>query len=830
MFGKTVVADSLVAWVVGGVLSGAKNKILSKIHGNERPENYEAEIYNVTENTIRNICMIRDKEALPELVETFLSKILNENTVSTSTIKKSLKSIAGDMVIDDEFCEYFRRRLYGEISRNDKLSHWLQLNMITGIVSNIGTVLDGVEEVNNKLDEFVGFASNRDASEMANAILKFDDDKQYYIDGKWNARLFLHIGENDKPLTLKNTFIAPDYEVNHKLYESNLIERLVDFIEKGDGSVIITGAPGIGKTSVIACLANHYKESNNVLILRFKQLNGRIKSNNDLLSSVCDYLTREEKNRIETCNLKQKTLILDGFDEFRTEYDKQELIKIFLLDVLNIEGFKVIITTRNNYIEIRSLKAITKMIINLKPYSELKIQKFYKGILGIPLKKNVKIKNREVLGIPVILYLALAVGIDITIDASKFELYEKIFSLESGIYNRFRNNSINCKGYEQGSHLVEYSKEKFYRILQLLAFEIFERDNDSIETEDYIKIVNAVYVDKSTCKKLNERVVLDFPIKSLYEMSDNIEFVHRSIYEYFVADFIFHELLDAISNNKSSELANALGKTLKKNRLSVEIKDFLKFKLFESVRDSKNLFLEAFDKMLKNGMTYYTKKKYTNIIDLERTVFFNVLEILHFWECKNGEYLNFSESHIFQYYCHNQPDIDLSNLYLEKVNFRSTDLEKVDFSGAVLANADFMNAYLKEANLSGAELKGAVLSRAFLRRAKLMNAKLNKAFLLYADLGKANLSKADLSQAKLMKADLTNAILCDADLTGVDLKLVDLSNADLTGAIFDLENIIDLEKMYSYYKIRQVCVRVEDDIIDYEKLHNYNTWSSSDGT
>lgn len=783
MFGKTVVADSLVAWVVGGVLSGAKNKILSKIHGNERPENYEAEIYNVTENTIRNICMIRDKEALPELVETFLSKILNENTVSTSTIKKSLKSIAGDMVIDDEFCEYFRRRLYGEISRNDKLSHWLQLNMITGIVSNIGTVLDGVEEVNNKLDEFVGFASNRDASEMANAILKFDDDKQYYIDGKWNARLFLHIGENDKPLTLENTFIVPDYKCEGKdCYD--LKDRLDEFINYGKGTMIIFGVPGMGKTSITAYLANKYEDTNDVIVLRLKKLSDSIDKEGEIVDSIC-----KELGNCTPFDLRNRVLILDGYDELNYKGDKQKLIKSFISRVDNIIGLKVMVTSRMNYIDIGRLRDLKVQTIFLKSYSAEKIRFFYYNILDKSLDEKIEIQNEDVMGIPVILYMALTVGIDITDKLSKCEIYERVFSLEKGIYNRFRG--INKEGYEMGTHMLQIEKENYYKILQLLAFVIFETNGMSVEEDKYIEIVNSVLTLEKGGELTEKKVIFDFPIKDLYETSGGIEFVHKSIYEYFVAEYIYQELKQAYLTLDEIGLIKKLSDILKNSILSDEIKDCLQYKFLNNdvfVNES-SYYINAFEYMLSNGMIYATGACLKNGMECEQKVFFNMLELLHFWTYEKKIRIKNMNNFCF---------------YLKHFANNGINLSEFDLSEGNLEFANLPNAKLIRANLTGAKLAGANLEGANLEGAILENASF-----FMANLTRSNLNTSFIKNTSFCMASLINAVINNAHF----------GSAILNGTIFSKRNVKNIERYQTILKDIRISDYYGSLPINYEEYH-----------
>lgn len=164
--------------------------------------------------------------------------------------------------------------------------------------------------------------------------------------------------------------------------------------------------------------------------------------------------------------LNDKTLILDGFDEIVSTEDKQSMLKVFLVDIKDIKSFHLLITSRENYIDFNIIKL--KEVIYLKAFSDEKIRKFYYIINGIKLSKTVKIENKEVLGIPVILYMALIVKIDITDKSIRSELYEKIFAIEGGIYDRFEisGNIIACESsvFCNMLHYWKYKKDDLLNI------------------------------------------------------------------------------------------------------------------------------------------------------------------------------------------------------------------------------------------------------------------------------------------------------------------------------------------------------------------------------
>ena len=94
---------------------------------------------------------------------------------------------------------------------------------------------------------------------------------------------------------------------------------------------------------------------------------------------------------------------------------------------------------------------------------------------------------------------------------------------------------------------------------------------------------------------------------------------------------------------------------------------------------------KSFQIMLQNGMTYFTKKRYKDIIKSELNVFANILEIIHFWEKGHisfdvtiRNYLNYNKNVV----------LNLKNVELEMVDLEEFDLRKINFSHANLKGAN----------------------------------------------------------------------------------------------------------------------------------------------
>ncbi len=211
----------------------------------------------------------------------------------------------------------------------------------------------------------------------------------------------------------------------------------------------------------------------------------------------------------------------------------------------------------------------------------------------------------------------------------------------------------------------------------------------------------------------NNVSILEFPIKHLFEETENnIEFAHKTMYEFFVSEHFFKVIRDIIHSAKTvEELTGKLGCCMieDKEALPIEIYDFLQYKVNLKLKEEFNIILDAFQLMLKDGMTYHIGRPYKNVIDCELKIFANMLEFLHLWKYQLSD-VNLSEASDFIKY-------NRKFVY----NFEGMNLKGLDLENASLANSNLSEASLENANLSGADMRGANLKKAKLSGTHLDN-------------------------------------------------------------------------------------------------------------
>lgn len=528
---------------------------------------------------------------------------------------------------------------------------------------------------------------------------KIKSRTQEYAD-KWNQNMFLNdfsdwdenAGINVK---LKDVYI--EEHLPHFIWGSNSSEstNLKKFLspyiheQHENKMLLILGQPGIGKSTLITWItANFIDKVDDILVYKFAS----DLENIDWGSSRVSYQILE-KLGFEYKGLNGKTLILDGLDEISINDRRDVLENLYDNWIYGNHSFKfsLIITCRENYVQ--EIGRVKSTYIILQPWDEAQIRSFcnvFQKKAEIDVSESTiekLVENRKILGIPLILYMTLALNISISKEGSIVDIYDKIFSLDGGIYDRCINNKKFAE-----SHRIGDIKKQIHQISKDIAMWMFENNSEEayISQLEYQKICSNVMKEQQK----NENIEQDFLIGNFFKLvkhcegidSEELYFVHRSIYEYFVSETIY-DSISKVVNESEKTLACVFGRLLKRNRLSKEMLTFLERKIKKStlykIFDKINA---SFQLMLQDGMTYNTNECYKNVIDCEMCVFANMLEIIHLWEIRN-RLLQFDSS-IINYINYNSIyNLNLSNLNLEGANLSEAKLDGVNLCGAKLCGA-----------------------------------------------------------------------------------------------------------------------------------------------
>ena len=609
--------------------------------------------------------------------------------------------------------------------------------------------------------------------------------------------------------------------------------------------LLILGQPGIGKSTLITWITAHFTEKvDDILVYRFASdlKNIEWKSEN-----ITERILKEL--RLSNEELNEKILILDGYDEISVRSDRKEILDQLywgLVKSNTIKCFSLIVTCRVNYI--KGFERVQCNCITLQPWDKEQIESFcdtFCGITDISLDteaiENI-IKNKEILGVPLILYMVLALNISINKEGSIVDVYDKIFSLEGGIYDRcIENKSFADR------HRVGKMKKQIHQLSREIAIWMFENNPDEayIPAEEYKKICVNILLQ-------NEDIEQDFIIGIFFKLKycegvegEELYFVHRSIYEYFVAENIYSSVENSIrvlSDESQEELASNIAFYLKQGEITCTIGEYLQYKIIKLFKnlsvEKKERFYDwwesAVAKMLYNGMFYYTDKSikyYKNIVDKECQCFENIIKILRLLlGIGRRRYMlgNVNREILEKYirYCMTRnnrykktrrgvrlslEDIDklLQQKKIQEINSEVLGQEKIqEINSEVLGQEkiqeiidDLIGSFdLSQMNLCGVNFKDINIKEIDLDK---------------TNLSEANLEGANLREVYLREVDLEGANLRGADLRGANLEGANLRGADLLFAKFDEKQITYLENCDLSKSL--VYVKKYDRFIDYLK-------------
>lgn len=638
---------------------------------------------------------------------------------------------------------------------------------------------------------------------------------QEYAD-KWEANMFLNdfdkrdqnAGTNVK---LKEVYLE-EHLPHYIWYKNNEIEPSTDIKEllseyindKRDRKMLlILGQPGIGKSTLITWITvNFAGRANDILVYKFASDLKNIDWESEKISTrILNELD------LKYNDLNGKTLILDGFDEVsignnRRKYILNNLYNNWIYDKV-IDDFSLIITCRENYVQ--AFEKLNFKHIILQPWNELQIRSFC-NIFQEKTKNSVSettikklLEKKEILGIPLILYMIMALNISIEKEGSIVDVYDKIFSLEGGIYDRCIDNKKFAE-----NHRICNVKEEIHQISKEIAVWMFENEPEVayIPQKEYEKICREVM---EMHQQESENAGQDLLIGNYFKLvkhcegveAEELYFIHRTIYEYFVSDSIYSSIRESLINlttESQKEFAHNIVLYLKKGEVTNTIGEYIKHKIMKLYYGLDNKQQKKFGQWWKEtiylmtefGMFYFSNKEisnFKNIISKEVRCFLNLLKISqvlneivdmkNIWN--NGDGI---ERYIK--YC-------VIELEGKKINLSNFILDKIELKGANLSNAILRGTHLEEAHLEGANLTFADLRG--------------------ADLRGAYLSGGELRGAEVIKVDLSEADLRGASLAGAVMSKIRLLGTHLDNSIWDEKHIIELRselKKADFTKIKVI--------------------------
>lgn len=413
--------------------------------------------------------------------------------------------------------------------------------------------------------------------------------KDIYIEPEFkvNKKCF---GDTDKRCKVNHyhddkSFFKHGKKLNlHQYIDDFLNERnSLDLNNSTHEITYIFGYPGQGKSSFckrfmydVVIGRNVYAKD--VYLLKLRD----VRKAKELIDNPYESILRELENNIgiTISNFDNSILILDGLDEL---YMKQGIgssdVESFCLNINNEKKKqKIIITSRYGYIDYSKIYRKNVLLLQLglfdlekqkqwlKKYkvfhpdscmTESQLDKFNKEYNERKLyhRRNKYSHILELINQPILLHMVVSLDIELDENTNRTGLYEEMFDL-------LIKRKYDTTG--QIENLSGLDKEDLRELLQNIALHIYQSDFEYIRKNELEQIVEPL--NKSLSDKLNNDIAFKKTIKGLMiafyfqetkkiDIDKNrddaseeyaIEFLHKSLMEYLVAEKIWLEIKEFI--------------------------------------------------------------------------------------------------------------------------------------------------------------------------------------------------------------------------------------------------------------------------------------------
>lgn len=822
-------------------------------------------IDNLIWTLIKNSLVNATKELLSDLNIKFANKSIKEDAIYAI---KEAKNVTFDY-------EFLHNPAKSEFSRFycNKLCYWLSLMVSEKNIQQIKkdwpiyfTKAVTVEFIKNeqykKVIEFFRVPT-REALEVLenlqiyqNEIIKFS-----------NQQVF------EENILLKDVYIDLYGEFNNfKDFKNDFLNvrlGLKSWVNNGNQNMcIVRGEPGSGKSTVMKMLASCLAQSGHrVIFVDLFKVNFSTKKS--ALDTLMEYINKIGwlKN-YDFENDVPIVMILDGLDEIKVDVwnNAVELLGELKNSIWN-ERHKVIVSGRKKIMDYCS--SVTENFLSVE-VSPLYFDENNKHINSPKLLKYLKNDLR------IVYWNKLCAAFDITYDVNNIIFGEHLKELSTSPLLLFLlswtikysgmsitkirhsvdlyNNILNCvytrKYNRNKNNYEEYAYDEFKDMLSITGLCAWQNDSRSINISLLEK--NCIkrgkeelfkrWVDYHEFNNPSKLVLLFFFREKLNKNDYNeseIEFIHKTFYEYLAAIEILDELpvINKLSDNcfliKFFEL-------LSKSLLGVEIIEFIEGLLecntilslstyvdiissifprvfnvnwpiiiskdevegfatvsnYDELKQSINNIEENMIRLAEivPNMVGWNKTEENVQLRLESSDFHQINLMWKSLHNTNFNGTNFSHSILTDcelYQC-NLNHCDFEKSLLNSCYLDNSELSNSSFASAHLEAASLFGAVINETKFNDAKLEGAYFCDSILNNvefcgASIIAANFDNCTLKNVNFTDANLERADLNGIKIENVIWENCSLKDAKLHNVKMKQFDLTNSEIKNMLLEAD-------------------------------------------
>lgn len=651
------------------------------------------------------------------------------------------------------------------------------------------------------------------------------------------SKEYTNIVLNDpKALTLKDLYIKPNFRVHKNCFceddkkVKELTYRDTKFIEcseddihkfilktldaqndlgldrKEINTIFISGFPGQGKSSFVKRFV--YDVINgitplekDVVLIKLKNLKNNQSLKNENIEKVIKDNIPYKIEDLDNC-----IVVLDGLDEL---YMKSGLKLEDIDDIcgkLSELNATTIVTTRHHYANFDKLNESNVLVLELKELSlEQQVKWLDKYKQTYPDKKlskeileelhNKKINNNhitELINQPILLHMIAEMDIEDIREFDKSKLYERFFDI------------LIERNWEKTQHPLVggMQKEKYKKLLrnmlQELAYKIFISDHEymhkiNFEELDSVKRLKSelVKVQNNSLQDGLKGVMIAFYFQEIHknskdkkkELDENyaIEFLHKSLMEYMVAEYIFKEIKRFIDKdsyteeytiNSNEEAINLIDKLFSNKFLSKEI-------VYNLVEIIKNQALTDEKEELTNRLifflNYFLNKGFTKKCDDRNTLIVLMNNFYGYWtilsNLKKGIFDKLPRQSYIIYLIKMIKDLNhKARINLSESSFNNQNLSHIDFENINLDNCSFIDSRLEHVS-----------------------------FPSYNYTWQDNYNKIDFGRTKFNYQKFQKSIFNNSNLFSVIVENTVIEECEFSSCSFHGNNFLNTEVIKSYF-------------------------------
>ncbi len=531
--------------------------------------------------------------------------------------------------------------------------------------------------------------------------------------------------ENEKHSSFSDAYQISIHDFIHKSLENKLDNS---FIHDSPNLFFVLGYPGQGKSSfckkILFDVYSSKPLKKNVHFIKFRNISNSIDLINHPIQTLYEHWDSDNGDlKADKKEFKDSILILDGLDELfmkdrLTQDSIDEFCRVLIHELDNPKAPKVIITSRYGYVSLAKLKKTKTLILKLEEFDlERQSEWLNKYRVFHPetnmtydklvqYNKDEKFESiKELITQPILLHMIVTLNQEVTTNMNRAIIYNNIF-----------DSLINRKWAEEGQIeiLKGLEKDDLRVFLRDIAFAIYISGHEYIHKSKLEKLPETIYFinkleNKDRIKDVLKNIMVAFYFQETKkdandtEDSDNndyaIEFLHKSLQEYLVAEKIWDELLkftDKVERKNVFMINNAkdgliqLDKIFCGKNMTIEIKGALSEIIKQKEIKDRELLSERFEKFLSlwfnNGfLVEYNWGQNENPESLEIIMFDNFWFILS-QLVPHKDYLKNISSDLLQFFSGKSFSIDWSNQTLhgkaknEDENFFLENLLKLNLS------------------------------------------------------------------------------------------------------------------------------------------------------